>query len=316
MRQGPYISNYMKYVHFKLSLIVNWRQIPMDSDGFRRNSGIPVNSCGIRRNSRIPADSGRICGGIKSIGHLAAFDMGVLGPVFWVLHLMHWWVLTPVGCQRSKGWGWGAYLGFFLSLLHGRPCPGLPHLWPGCLMWHWEVLGGGVSIWGGWSGLGWCTCVLLGLFIMVICIGDPPTLPLFSSWLLGPIDAFTAFVKPGDVAVMVVKSKQVGSLTLSNDGLHHLWMGGWWADVGRGLSSSTVAAAGGHQRDCWGSSTSVTWQPAPVQFGVQKTRGRAMGRGTHLGCVQWVLVVVIGSAGSGWGFPSHVWGWNDGDVAP
>ena len=63
-------------------------------------------------------------------GRLAAFDMGVLGPMFWVLHLMHWWVLTPVGCQHSKGWGWGAYLGFFSSLLHGRPCPGLPHLSP------------------------------------------------------------------------------------------------------------------------------------------------------------------------------------------
>ena len=36
MRQGPYKSNYMKYVYFKLSLIVNWRRIPMDSDGFRR----------------------------------------------------------------------------------------------------------------------------------------------------------------------------------------------------------------------------------------------------------------------------------------
>ena len=45
-----------------------------------------------------------------------AFDMGVLGPTFWVLHLTHWQVLMPVG------WDWGAYLG----LLRGRPCPGLP----------------------------------------------------------------------------------------------------------------------------------------------------------------------------------------------
>jgi hypothetical protein len=51
-----------------------------------------------------------------------AFDMGVLGPAFWVLHLMHWRVLTLVGCQRSKGWDWGAYLG----LLRGCPRLGLP----------------------------------------------------------------------------------------------------------------------------------------------------------------------------------------------
>ena len=45
---------------------------------------------------------------------------------------------------------------------------------------------------------------------------------------------------------------------------------------------------------------SVTWQLAPVQFGVQKKRGREMGRGTHLGFAQWVLVVVVdGDSGGG-----------------
>jgi hypothetical protein len=87
------------------------------------------------------------------------------------------------------------------------------------------------------------------------------------------------------------------------------WVGGGLGiHVGRGLSPSTVAAAGGRQRDCWGSSTSVTWQPAPVRFGIQNARGREreMGGGTHLGCVQWVLVIVVGGDG---GSGDDAWWW-------
>jgi len=53
-------------------------------------------------------------------------------------------------------------------------------------------------------------------------------------------------------------------------------------------------------RGCWGSSTSVTWQLRPVRFGVQAARGGVMGGVTHLGCTQWVLVVVVGGDGGGW----------------
>ena len=61
---------------------------------------------------------------------LAVFDMGVLGPAFLVLHLMHWWVLMLMGCQCSKRQGWGAYLGLSSSLLHRCLRLGLPHLSP------------------------------------------------------------------------------------------------------------------------------------------------------------------------------------------
>ena len=78
MGRGPSISNYERYVHFKLCLIkgrslsippesagiLEFWSIPVDSV---RISGIPVNSGGIRRNFRIPADSSGIRGGIKSI---------------------------------------------------------------------------------------------------------------------------------------------------------------------------------------------------------------------------------------------------------
>ena len=70
------------------------------------------------------------------------------------------------------------------------------------------------------GGVGWGD--ILASSLVSSALGTPPTLPLFSSWLLGPINAFTAFVEPGDVAVMVVKSERVGGLTSSNDGLHHL----------------------------------------------------------------------------------------------
>jgi len=44
----------------------------------------------------------------------------------------------------------------------------------------------------------------------------------------------------------------------------------------------------------------VTWQLRPVWFGVQAARGGVMGGVTHLGCMQWVLVVVVGGDGGGW----------------
>ena len=61
MGRGPFISNYERYVHFKLCLIKGrFLSIPMESAGipeFRSItvdsvgiSGIPVNSSGIRRN--------------------------------------------------------------------------------------------------------------------------------------------------------------------------------------------------------------------------------------------------------------------------
>jgi hypothetical protein len=42
----------------------------------------------------------------------------------------------------------------------------------------------------------------------------------------------------------------------------------------------------------------VTWQPRAV-FGVQEARGEGVGGVTHLGCVQWALVVVVNSGGGG-----------------
>ena len=83
----------------------------------------------------------------------------------------------------------------------------IANLWPGCLTRHWQVLGGGCQH-TRWPGSVHHSC--------------PPTLPLFSSWLLGPIYAFMAFVKPGDVAVMVVESERVGGLFSSNGGLRRL----------------------------------------------------------------------------------------------
>ena len=68
MGRGPSISNYERYVHFKLCLIKGrslsiptestgipefW-SIPVDSIGI---SGIPVNSSRIRRNFQIPVES-------------------------------------------------------------------------------------------------------------------------------------------------------------------------------------------------------------------------------------------------------------------
>jgi len=34
---------------------------------------------------------------------------------------------------------------------------------------------------------------------------------------------------------------------------------------------------GGHYQGFWGSSTSVTWQPCPVWFGVQEVKGEEIG---------------------------------------
>ena len=42
MRQGPYKSNYMKYVYFKLSLIVNWRRILISDVQARARSPKPA----------------------------------------------------------------------------------------------------------------------------------------------------------------------------------------------------------------------------------------------------------------------------------
>jgi len=84
------------------------------------------------------------------------------------------------------------------------------------------------------------------------------------------------------VAIRVVV---VGVLGPVNDG--DVAMGGRWE-------------LGARCRGCWGSSTSVTWQLRPVRFGVQAARGGVMGGVTHLGCTQWVLVVVVGGDGGGW----------------
>ena len=45
-----------------------------------------------------------------------------------------------------------------------------------------------------------------------------------------------------------------------------------------------------------GDVAAASWQLRPVRFGVQAARGGV----THLGCTQWVLVVVVGSDSSGW----------------
>ena len=63
------------------------------------------------------------------------------------------------------------------------------------------------------------------------------------------------------------------------------WVGGGLGiGIGWGLSSSTVAAVGGHQQDCWGSSMLVMWQLAPVQFDIQNVRGRKW-----VGALTWVV---------------------------
>jgi hypothetical protein len=165
------------------------------------------------------------------MGGLAAFDVGVLGLAFWALCAGR----SRVGRQRSGEWGWGAYLGLALSFPRGRPRPRLPNPSPfsscafgpayavsaafvvvvglteagdvaggrwlskpgGCS----QALGGGQrSTWAEWAEGGGRTCVLLGQFVAVVRIGDPPTLPLFSSWLLGPIcAAFVVLVGLADV---------------------------------------------------------------------------------------------------------------------
>ena len=56
---------------------------------------------------------------------------------------------------------------------------------------------------------------------------------------------------------------------------------------------------GARCRGCWGSSTSVRGQLRPGRVGVQAARGGVMGGVTHLGCTQWVLVVVVGGDGGG-----------------
>ena len=52
-------------------------------------------------------------------------------------------------------------------------------------------------------------------------------------------------------------------------------------------------------RGCWGSSMLVTWQLRPVWLSVQAVRGGVMGGVAHLGRMQWVLVIVVGSDSGG-----------------
>ena len=101
-----------------------------------------------------------------------------------------------------------------------------------------------------------------------------------------------AFVKPGDVAV------RAGLLLLL---LVMQWMlGAECSALGLlaliGISDVTMGRCwelGAHPQDRWCSSTLVMWQPVPVLFGVQQTRGEEMGGVTHLGCMQWAVATTV-----------------------
>ena len=82
MGRGPSISNYERYVHFKLCLIKGRSlSIPPESAGIPEFRSIPVDSVGI---SGIPVNSGGIRGGIKSIAMFLSSEsrnMCIPGPL-------------------------------------------------------------------------------------------------------------------------------------------------------------------------------------------------------------------------------------------
>ena len=88
----------------------------------------------------------------KGWAWFTAFDMGVLGPAFWVLHLTCWQVLTPVGCQHSRGRDWGPSLWSSMS----RTSPGCVRLvLPTPFSWH---------SWCWWGSLRQVTCQQVVVF--------------------------------------------------------------------------------------------------------------------------------------------------------